>query len=52
MSGKTSRRLRKLISYNSENPNKIFKKVYKRIKKRYTGLPHDKKHLINNYINL
>jgi len=52
MSGKTARYLRELIDYNLNTPNPIFKKVYKRIKKRYTELPHNKKHLIRNYTNL
>jgi hypothetical protein len=49
MSGSTSRYLRNLISFQADP---IMKRVYKRLKKRYTKLPHNKKHLIKSYINL
>ena len=49
MSGSTARYLRSLISFQKDP---IMKRVYKRIKKRYTELPHNKKHLIKSYTNL
>jgi len=49
MSGSTSRYLRSLINFQSDP---IMKRAYKRVKKRYTKLPHNKKHLIKSYINL
>ena len=49
MSGSTSRYLRSLISFRADP---IMKRVYKRLKKRYTKLPHNKKHLIKSYISL
>ncbi len=49
MSGSTSKYLRGLISFQA---NPIMKRVYKRLKKNYTKLPHNKKHLIKSYINL
>ena len=47
MSGSTARYLRGLINFQ-EDP--IVKRVYKRLKKRYTKLPHNKKHLIKHYL--
>ncbi len=47
MSGSTSRYLRSLISFQA---NPVMKRVYKRVKQRYTELPHDKKHLIKDYL--
>jgi len=47
MSGSTSRYLRSLLNFQA---NPIMKRVYKRVKQRYTKLPHDQKHLIKDYL--
>tara|TARA_R100001510_G_C7509620_1_gene109842 strand:+ start:257 stop:421 length:165 start_codon:yes stop_codon:yes gene_type:complete len=42
MSGSAAKRLRQLIGYDKKNPNPIHKKLYNKLKKRYSSTDPDK----------
>ena len=37
MSGSTAKKIRKLLGYDKKNANPVQKRLYKKIKKRYSG---------------